>query len=130
MAEEREGVALENIPDLVVFTEAFRDDGTPDVVLQRLRDMRQKEDIERMWREEHATTYLPFTEQARRMKLAAKLRNRTETKHAEIVRKGLQEVQKPIELDFEEMKVIKETGEPAEHGPTKDIWKVVKAPVY
>lgn len=111
-------------PELVVFREMYRDDGTPEIVLEKLRDMRKREEIERMWRDEHSTTYLPYTEQARRMKMAAKLRNRAETKHAEIVYKGLQTVQKPIELDFDLVKVIKEHGEPVDHGKTSDIWKV------
>lgn len=117
-------------PDLVVFREKLRDDGTPEIVLERLKDMRKKEEIERMWREERSATYIPFTEEGRKMKLAAKLRNRIEAKHAHIVSKGLQQVQKAIELDFDAVEYIKEDGGPVNHGETGNIWKALKDPLY
>jgi len=93
---------LDPLPDLVVYREEPRGpDGTPEVVLTRLKDLKEKrEEIESMWRREGKTrTYIPCTEEARRMKLQAKLQNRLETKHAEVVMRHIEESRKVIHID-------------------------------
>lgn len=90
------------LPDLVVYTERINPQGTPEIVLQRLADMKKRAEIESMWLSEHSETYLPLTETARKLKLSAKLRNRAELRHAEIVKRRVLGQQRGIELDFDE----------------------------
>lgn len=89
------------LPDLLIYKEKSAGPlGTPEVVAQRLRDMREeRERIAKMWNAEGKTrTYIPNTSEARKMKLQAKLHNRAEARHAEIVKKRVQLETKPIHL--------------------------------
>ena len=97
---------LPDIPDLVVTTvtpaDEERDGDTPKVVVERLAELRERrKQIEQHWKKEGRTrAYIPNTEQARRMKLQAKLQNRQETKHADIVKAYIEKNTKAIEIDM------------------------------
>lgn len=89
------------LPDLVVYTEEpTGPKGTPEVVAKRLLELKEdRERIARMWKEGGKTkTYIPNTTEARRLHLQAKLQNRAEAKHAEIVKQELVRVTRPIQL--------------------------------
>lgn len=117
MSEEKREPSPERLrkfevtPDLVVYKEEMTVDGTPAIVMEKLRELKHKEEIERMWNAERVNTYVPYTEEARRMKMAAKLKNRVEAKHAVIIKREIDMAQKPIALDFDSMQVIKASGE-------------------
>ncbi|MGI9142729.1 MAG: hypothetical protein ACR2IJ_06015 [Fluviibacter sp.] len=89
------------LPDLVVYTEQpSGPKGTPEVVAKRLLELREdRERIAKMWKQEGKTrAYIPNTAEARRMQLQAKLHNRAEAKHAEIIKQELVKVTRPIQL--------------------------------
>lgn len=89
------------LPDLIVYTEnPNAPKGTPAVVATRLAEMRaDRERIANMWKREGDTrAYIPNTSEARKMKMQAKLQNRLDTKHVEIVRQFIDENKKVIEL--------------------------------
>jgi hypothetical protein len=88
------------LPDLLIYTEKPDERGTPTIVAERLRELKEKrEQIAQMWNAEGRTrTYIPNTAEARKMKLQAKLQNRAEAKHAEIVKKRITLETKPIHL--------------------------------
>ena len=97
-------------PDLVVYRQTWEAPaGTPEIVAVRLKELQERrQEIERMWHEEGRTTqYIPFTEQGRQMRMRAKLQNRAETKHAEIVKRFVDMNQKAIELDPEVLEIAK-----------------------
>lgn len=89
------------LPDLLIYKEKSGGPrGTPEIVTERLRDMREeRERIAQMWNAEGKTKfYVPNTSEARKMKMQAKLHNRAEAKHAEIVKRRVQLETKAIEM--------------------------------
>lgn len=101
----------EPLPDLVVYTQDWTaPPGTPDVVQKRLKELKEdRERIARMWKSEGKTkAYIPNTAEARRMKVQAKLHNRLDLKHTEVVKRQVDITQKAIEIpeDAETIKAI------------------------
>jgi hypothetical protein len=89
------------LPDLLIYKEKPAGPrGTPEVVTERLRDMREeRERIATMWNAEGKTKFfVPNTSEARKMKMQAKLHNRAEAKHAEIVKKRVTLETKRIQM--------------------------------
>lgn len=89
------------LPDLIVYREdPAAPKGTPALVATRLAEMRaDRERIASMWKKEGETkAWIPNTPEARRMKVQAKLHNRLDLKHIEVVRRFIDEHKKVIEL--------------------------------
>lgn len=98
---------FEPTPDLLVYREdPTAPPGTPDIVVERLCDLARKREIQQMWMSERTRTYIPNTEEARKMRLAAKLHSRLETKHAEVVKRELVEHRRIIETDASMLKIL------------------------
>lgn len=89
------------LPDLIVYREdPSAPKGTPGVVATRLAEMKaDRERIEKMWKREGQTkAWIPNTPEARKMKMQAKLQNRLDTKHVEIIRRFIDENKRVIEI--------------------------------
>ena len=88
------------LPDMLIYREVMTDRGTPQVVSERLRDLREERArVAEMWNREGKTrVYIPNTAEARKMKLQAKLHNRLDLKHVEVVKKELTERVRKIEI--------------------------------
>src|SRR4051812_29199069 len=68
---------LEPTVDLIVTREQpSADPRFPTIVQERVLEMKQKDQILKMWKEEQATTYIPCTAQGRQMKMQARLRSK------------------------------------------------------
>lgn len=89
------------LPDLIVYTlDPSAPPGTPAVVATRLAEIRgERERISDMWKKEGKTkAWIPNTSEARKMKLQAKLQNRLDLKHTEVVRKFVDTTKRVIEM--------------------------------
>lgn len=84
-------------PEIVLETIEYHD-GTPVIVRKMLSEMgERRKKIEEMWKKEGRTqTYIPGSERARQAKMKAKVENRIETRHAEIVREIIEKKQVPL----------------------------------
>ncbi len=89
------------LPDLIVYTQdPSAPPGTPKEVATRLAEMKaDRERIAAMWKKEGKTkAWIPNTPEARKMKMQAKLQNRLDLKHTEVVRKFIDQTKRAIEV--------------------------------
>lgn len=89
------------LPDLIVYTlDPSAPPGTPAVVATRLAEIRsERKRISDMWKKEGKTkAWIPNTSESRKMKLQAKLQNRLDMKHTEVVRKFVDTTKRIIEM--------------------------------
>jgi hypothetical protein len=97
-------------PELIVYREVMGADGhTPEVVQIRLKELRERQQqIAEMWiAEKSPKGYIPFTEEARRMKMQAKLSARVQSRFESNIAQQVREVQRTIdETDTVESKPI------------------------
>jgi len=88
-------------PPEIVFETVEMHEGTPVTVRKMLSEMgERRKQLEEMWKKEgRTTTYLPGSEQAKKMKMQARLECRRETRHAELIKKFVEKNQVPIAVE-------------------------------
>jgi hypothetical protein len=90
---------LEPDVDLVVVREQFEPDSRfPKIVRERVTEMKEKDQILKMWNDQQTTTYIPATAQGRQMKMQARLRAKLSAKQ-KLARNPFVDFEKPIEVD-------------------------------
>jgi hypothetical protein len=104
MSETREpsperAMKMEPTPDLVVSREQpAADPRFPKIVQERVLEMKQKDEILRMWKAEQTTTYIPCTAQGRQMKMQARLRSKLSARE-KLARNPFIDFEKRIEVN-------------------------------